>query len=114
MKKLIILLSILSFNTLFASYDVSLICKSSFNGNIYNLVEEYNATCLADSIWGYKSVCYDGSAETLVQLMNDEFFNKRGMIVNYAVLNENGSISYVGVDQGNFWSSERTLFACNN
>lgn len=112
MKKLILMLSVIFFNSAFAQKDVELICVSSFNQEVYNLVEEYNATCLADFIWGYESVCYNGNPETLVNLMNDEFFNTQSMVVRNANLENDGSITYRGIDKMNFWSSDRIVHKC--
>jgi hypothetical protein len=114
MTKLAVTLFVLLFSTgqAFADYDVDLICVSSFDQKVYNLVYENSATCTADFIWGSKGVCYEGNPESLVELMNDEFFNTQSMAVSDAVLNNDGSISYIGYDKMSFWSSKRTISEC--
>ena len=112
MKKLALTLFVLIFSSTQAAYDVDLICESSFDGQVFNLMTEKSATCLSDFIWGKKGVCYEGNSETLVKLMNDEYFDSQSLSVAEAVLNQDGSISYVGYDQMSFWAADRTIYEC--
>lgn len=96
--------------------EVELYCFDRFNNDIpYNFFDqEFRGSCYGDLIWGKDNICFTGNAGTLVQLMNQKYFNRtsRGYLIYEAKQVDQNTISYIGVDQQVFWSTEATLKRC--
>ncbi len=92
-------------------------CEDQHTGKIReidNQLVKQGDDCVAAIIWA-KSVCFEGSAASLAQRINDGDFVwvSDGLMATEALVKSKKAVLYTGVDQVSFYSSERTILACS-
>lgn len=102
-----------SFSALAA--DVVVYCDHEFKNEIVEINSDSDVdACVADLIWGKKNVCFEGDANALAEMMNDEKFKwlSSGYSAVEASVSSEGAVNYTGVDAKSFYMAKRTVFPC--
>ena len=96
--------------------ETAIFCKNETSGTIHKVSPgtiDGDASCVADTIWGAKNVCFEGSAAILADRINqgDFVWLSEGYQMTRARV-EGQVVVFTGVDQKSFFASENTLAPC--
>lgn len=92
-------------------------CYYQFTDSILTITPQMKVnSCTADFIWGTKNVCFKGSPKSLVKKINEGFYNwpSSGLKVTEAKVIDKDTVSYLGIDAQNFYSSLRKIERCES
>jgi hypothetical protein len=110
------ILTVLLFTQLSAgASETTIQCYYHFTNETLNLLEPMRVNaCHGDLVWGKSNVCFTGSVDEIVEMMNAGDLNRRsaGLIVAEAQKVSANHITYIGIDQQSFWQKQSDLLRC--